>query len=98
MPVMTSGKSNTSSVRVEYKADSPDEALVSNACDLGFLFLNKGREMAEIQVLGETEWWTLLRAPPHVVTQLYKYNPWESWRPRPSQTTQDAAMPPGICI
>ncbi|KAJ7489061.1 phospholipid-transporting ATPase 1 [Mycena latifolia] len=49
-------------VRVEYKAESPDEAaLVAAARDVGFVFVNKGREMAEIQVLGETERWTLLR-------------------------------------
>ncbi|KAF8176378.1 hypothetical protein K438DRAFT_1770578 [Mycena galopus ATCC 62051] len=51
-----------SPVRVEYKAESPDEAaLVAAARDVGFTFVNKGREMAEIQVLGETERWTLLR-------------------------------------
>ncbi|KAJ6598151.1 phospholipid-transporting ATPase 1 [Mycena vulgaris] len=49
-------------VRVEYKAESPDEAaLVAAARDVGFVFVNKGREMAEISVLGETERWTLLR-------------------------------------
>ncbi|KAJ6564618.1 hypothetical protein B0H19DRAFT_1141557 [Mycena capillaripes] len=49
-------------VRVEYKAESPDEAaLVAAARDVGFVFVNKGREMAEICVLGETERWTLLR-------------------------------------
>ncbi|KAF7369277.1 P-type phospholipid transporter [Mycena venus] len=51
-----------SAVRVEYKAESPDEAaLVGAARDVGFVFVNKGREMTEIQVLGETERWTLLR-------------------------------------
>ncbi|KAJ7724330.1 phospholipid-transporting ATPase 1 [Mycena maculata] len=49
-------------VRVEYKAESPDEAaLVAAARDVGFTFVNKGREMIEIEVLGETERWTLLR-------------------------------------
>ncbi|KAJ7444617.1 phospholipid-transporting ATPase 1 [Mycena galericulata] len=49
-------------VRVEYKAESPDEAaLVAAARDVGFTFVNKGREMIEIDVLGETERWTLLR-------------------------------------
>ncbi|KAJ7097515.1 hypothetical protein C8R44DRAFT_366257 [Mycena epipterygia] len=51
-----------SPVRVEYKAESPDEAaLVAAARDVGFAFVNKGREMMEISVLGETERWTLLR-------------------------------------
>ncbi|KAJ7100830.1 hypothetical protein B0H15DRAFT_462680 [Mycena belliarum] len=51
-----------SPIRVEYKAESPDEAaLVAAARDVGFVFVNKGREMAEIAVLGETERWTLLR-------------------------------------
>ncbi|KAF7377408.1 P-type phospholipid transporter [Mycena sanguinolenta] len=51
-----------SPIRVEYKAESPDEAaLVAAARDVGFVFVNKGREMLEIQVLGETERWTLLR-------------------------------------
>ncbi|KAJ7687726.1 hypothetical protein B0H17DRAFT_1332344 [Mycena rosella] len=49
-------------MRVEYKAESPDEAaLVAAARDVGFVFVNKGREMAEIAVLGETERWTFLR-------------------------------------
>jgi phospholipid-translocating ATPase len=49
-------------IRVEYKAESPDEAaLVGAARDVGFVFVNKGREMAQICVLGETERWTLLR-------------------------------------
>ncbi|KAJ6607681.1 phospholipid-translocating P-type ATPase [Mycena sp. CBHHK59/15] len=49
-------------VRVEYKAESPDEAaLVAAARDVGFPFVNKGREMVEIEVLGETERYTLLR-------------------------------------
>ncbi|KAJ7182905.1 phospholipid-transporting ATPase 1 [Mycena crocata] len=51
-----------SPVHIVYKAESPDEAaLVGAARDVGFTFVNKGREMAEIQVLGETERWTLLR-------------------------------------
>ncbi|KAJ7779112.1 phospholipid-transporting ATPase 1 [Mycena metata] len=49
-------------VRVQYKAESPDEAaLVGAARDVGFVFVNKGRELVEIQVLGEAERWTLLR-------------------------------------
>jgi phospholipid-translocating ATPase len=49
-------------IRVEYKAESPDEAaLVGAARDVGFVFVNKGRETAQICVLGETERWTLLR-------------------------------------
>ncbi|KAJ7256227.1 hypothetical protein B0H12DRAFT_1112856 [Mycena haematopus] len=56
------GGDEKSPVRVEYKAESPDEAaLVAASRDVGFVFVNKGREMAEIQVLGETERWTLLR-------------------------------------
>ncbi|KAK7023178.1 P-type phospholipid transporter [Favolaschia claudopus] len=51
-----------SPLRIEYKAESPDEAaLVAAARDAGFAFVNKGREMIEIQVLGEIERWTLLR-------------------------------------
>ncbi|KAJ7028850.1 phospholipid-transporting ATPase 1 [Mycena alexandri] len=49
-------------LRVQYKAESPDEAaLVGAARDVGFVFVGKGREMAEIEVLGATERWTLLR-------------------------------------
>ncbi|KAF7324593.1 P-type phospholipid transporter [Mycena kentingensis (nom. inval.)] len=49
-------------IRIEYKAESPDEAaLVGAARDVGFAFVNKGREMVEISVLGDTERWTLLR-------------------------------------
>ncbi|KAJ7176874.1 phospholipid-transporting ATPase 1 [Mycena filopes] len=49
-------------IRIQYKAESPDEAaLVAAARDVGFVFVSKGREMTEIQVLGETERWTLLR-------------------------------------
>ncbi|KAF7303863.1 P-type phospholipid transporter [Mycena indigotica] len=51
-----------SSIKLEYKAESPDEAaLVAAARDVGFAFVNKGREMVEISVLGVTERWTLLR-------------------------------------
>ncbi|KAJ7054208.1 phospholipid-transporting ATPase 1 [Mycena amicta] len=50
------------SIKLEYKAESPDEAaLVAAARDVGFAFVNKGREMVEISVLGVTERWTLLR-------------------------------------
>ncbi|KAJ7220788.1 phospholipid-transporting ATPase 1 [Mycena pura] len=49
-------------IQLEYKAESPDEAaLVAAARDAGFAFVNKGREMFEISVLGTTERWTLLR-------------------------------------
>ncbi|KAJ7621473.1 phospholipid-transporting ATPase 1 [Roridomyces roridus] len=49
-------------IQIEYKAESPDEAaLVAAARDVGFAFVNKGREMIEIEVLGEVERWTLLR-------------------------------------
>ncbi|CAK5276718.1 unnamed protein product [Mycena citricolor] len=53
---------NKEPIRIEYKAESPDEAaLVAAARDVGFVFVNKGRELVELSVLGQTERWTLLR-------------------------------------
>jgi phospholipid-translocating ATPase len=47
---------------VNYKAESPDEAaLVSAARDAGFAFVGKGRDVLEIEVMGQVERWTLLR-------------------------------------
>ncbi|KAI5475468.1 phospholipid-translocating ATPase [Pseudohyphozyma bogoriensis] len=48
--------------KIEYKAESPDEAaLVSAARDLGFVFINKTNAEIEIEVLGQPERYTPLR-------------------------------------
>ena len=48
--------------RVEYKAESPDEAaLVAAARDVGFAFVSKANGCIDIEVLGELERYTLLR-------------------------------------
>ncbi|KAL0959026.1 hypothetical protein HGRIS_014334 [Hohenbuehelia grisea] len=47
---------------LEYKAESPDEAaLVGAARDVGFSFLNKSKDGLEIEVMGQTEKYTLLQ-------------------------------------
>ncbi|KII85635.1 hypothetical protein PLICRDRAFT_115926 [Plicaturopsis crispa FD-325 SS-3] len=48
--------------RLEYKAESPDEAaLVAAARDVGFPFLGKSKDGLEIEVMGQKERYTLLR-------------------------------------
>lgn len=48
--------------RVEYKAESPDEAaLVAAARDVGFPFVSKANGCIDIEVLGELERYSLLR-------------------------------------
>ncbi|TFK61578.1 phospholipid-translocating P-type ATPase [Pluteus cervinus] len=48
--------------RVNYKAESPDEAaLVAAARDVGFPFVNKSKESVDIEVMGQVERYTLLR-------------------------------------
>lgn len=48
--------------KVEYKAESPDEAaLVSAARDVGFVFLNRTHAEIEIEVMGKTERYVPLR-------------------------------------
>jgi phospholipid-translocating ATPase len=48
--------------RLEYKAESPDEAaLVGAARDVGFPFLSKGKEFVEVEVMGQLEKYALLK-------------------------------------
>lgn len=48
--------------RLEYKAESPDEsALVAAARDVGFPFVNKGKDFVDIEVMGQVERYTPLR-------------------------------------
>jgi phospholipid-translocating ATPase len=48
--------------RLEYKAESPDEAaLVAAARDVGFPFINKGKDGVDIEVLGQKERYEVLR-------------------------------------
>ncbi|KAH9476290.1 Putative phospholipid-transporting ATPase C24B11.12c [Psilocybe cubensis] len=47
---------------INYKAESPDEAaLVSAARDAGFPFLGKSKDTLEIEVMGQSEKYTLLK-------------------------------------
>ena len=47
---------------LNYKAESPDEAaLVSAARDAGFPFVNKSKDTVDIEVMGQTERYTLLK-------------------------------------
>jgi len=47
---------------INYKAESPDEAaLVAAARDAGFPFLHKSKDTLEIEVMGQSEKYTLLR-------------------------------------
>lgn len=51
--------------RIEYKAESPDEAaLVAAARDLGFVFVRKLGDQLEIEVLGQRERYQLLKIIP----------------------------------
>ncbi|KAF9261613.1 phospholipid-transporting ATPase 1 [Marasmius fiardii PR-910] len=48
--------------RLEYKAESPDEAaLVAAARDVGFTFINKGKDGVEIEVIGQKERYEVLK-------------------------------------
>ncbi|KAE9385611.1 phospholipid-translocating P-type ATPase, partial [Gymnopus androsaceus JB14] len=48
--------------RLEYKAESPDEAaLVAAARDVGFPFINKGKDGMDIEVMGQKERYTILK-------------------------------------
>ncbi|KAF5371423.1 hypothetical protein D9757_010009 [Collybiopsis confluens] len=48
--------------RLEYKAESPDEAaLVAAARDVGFPFINKGKDGVDIEVLGQRERYEVLK-------------------------------------
>lgn len=48
--------------RLEYKAESPDEAaLVAAARDVGFPFVGKGKDFVDIEVMGQFERYTPLR-------------------------------------
>ena len=52
----------TDPYKVEYKAESPDEAaLVAAARDAGFPFLGKSKDAFEIEVMGQSEKYTLLK-------------------------------------
>ncbi|KAG7095035.1 hypothetical protein E1B28_005826 [Marasmius oreades] len=47
---------------LEYKAESPDEAaLVAAARDVGFTFVNKGKDGVEIEVMGQKERYEVLK-------------------------------------
>lgn len=47
---------------INYKAESPDEAaLVAAARDVGFPFVNKSKDTLEIEVMGQSEKYTLLK-------------------------------------
>ncbi|KIK63428.1 hypothetical protein GYMLUDRAFT_41114 [Collybiopsis luxurians FD-317 M1] len=48
--------------RLDYKAESPDEAaLVAAARDVGFPFINKGKDGVDIEVMGQKERYEVLR-------------------------------------
>ena len=52
----------TEPYRLEYKAESPDEAaLVAAARDVGFPFVQKTKDAIEIEVMGQSERYTLLQ-------------------------------------
>lgn len=60
--VLADRSDNTNPNRIEYKAESPDEAaLVSAARDLGFVFISRTNAEVEIEVMGRPERYVPLR-------------------------------------